>query len=95
MPTKAEEYDELYRNGDELALIKAALASSAVILDGTPFRPEGPIRPEDFSKVLNASLRHPGQKARFEYDDHSYLEVTVAFERGRGSRTVWVECGQS
>ena len=93
MATKAEEDDELHRKGDERALIKAALASCAIILNGIRFKPEEPTRPEDFSKVLNASLRRPGQKARFEFDDHSYLEVTAAFERGKGSRSVWVECG--
>jgi len=94
LQTKAEKYEELDRSGDKLALIKAALASSEIIINGKPFRPERPVRSEELSDLLNASLGLPGQKARFEFDDGSWLEVTIVSKSGRGAGTAWLECGR-
>jgi len=93
MATKAENYEELDRNGDELALIKAALASTSIIINGTPFRPESPVQGEELADILNAALLREGQKARFEFDDNSYLEVTIVSKRRGGSKTAWIESG--
>lgn len=45
---KAESDEELDRNGDDLALIKAAMDSTAIVINGKPFTPENPIRSESW-----------------------------------------------
>jgi len=83
----------LDRNGDDLALIKAALDSTAIVINGNPFTQENPIRSEDLADLLNASLNVAGNTARFAFDDGSVLQVSIVFKSGKKSGQVWVEAG--
>lgn len=91
--TKAEMYEELNRSGDELALVKAACDSTEIIINGQPFEPEGAVRSDELSDLLNASLDLVGNTAIFKFADGSFLKVTVVYKTGRESGTVWIESG--
>ena len=90
---KAEMYEELDRDGDEMALIKAACDATEITINGKVFEPDGPVRSDDLADLLNSSLDLVGNMARFKFDDRSFLEVTVVSKSGKGRNQAYVVWG--
>lgn len=69
-------FQERDERGEDV-LTEAALASRGITINGKPFEPDVPIPADDLADRLNNALVLPGHNVRFDYEDGSYLIVTV------------------
>jgi hypothetical protein len=74
--TMAFLFEERDKLGEDV-LIEAACAAVAITINGKPFEPDLPVTADELADLLNDSLVLPGHNVRFDYEDSSYLLVTI------------------